>query len=178
MSTRRVVTAKNAAGKSVVVSDGISGRDVALRHTPGFVTATQWQTFSTPVLPFDGGDPTNGQTSLLPPPGGSTFNIITFPPDSVTATADFDSALAVQEQLATSPGIAGTFEPDHPGMHTTPTIDYGCVISGEIWLELDDDQLVRLTQGDTVVQLGTRHAWRNRSECPAVMMFVLLGAQR
>jgi hypothetical protein len=40
MSIRRVVTAKNAAGKSVVVSDGVSPRELALKHTPGFVSSS------------------------------------------------------------------------------------------------------------------------------------------
>jgi hypothetical protein len=35
-----------------------------------------------------------------------------------------------------------------------------------------------LKAGDVVVQLGTRHAWRNRSEHPARMFFVLIGAVR
>ena len=34
--------------------------------------------------------------------------------------------------------MADVMEPDHPGMHTTDTIDVDLVISGEVWLELDD----------------------------------------
>ena len=51
-------------------------------------------------------------------------------------------------------------------------------ISGEVVLELDDGAEVTLRPGDTVVQNGTRHAWRNRTSEPAVLVVVLVGAKR
>jgi hypothetical protein len=36
------------------------------------------------------------------------------------------------------PGLIGHLEPDDPSMHTTDTIDLEYVISGEVWLELDN----------------------------------------
>ena len=68
-------------------------------------------------------------------------------------------------------------EPGAPGMHTTQTIDVELVISGEVWLELDDGAEVRLGPGDTVVQNGTRHAWRNKSNEPCVLLVALIGAK-
>jgi quercetin dioxygenase-like cupin family protein len=76
------------------------------------------------------------------------------------------------------PGMADHMEPDNPGMHTTDTIDYEYVISGEVWLELDDGEEVHLKAGDTVVQNGTRHAWRNKSNEPCRMVVCLIGANR
>lgn len=102
--------------------------------------------------------------------------IVTFPPDEVRMSANFDPVAAGNEQLAATPGIAETFEKDNPGMHTTPTVDYAVVLDGEIWLELDDGKVVHLKRHDTVVQQGARHAWRNRSTKPATLAFVLLGA--
>ena len=61
-------------------------------------------------------------------------------------------------------------------MHTTPTVDYGIVLEGEIWLELDNGQLWKLKKHDIIVQNGTRHAWRNPSSSPATLAFVLIGA--
>jgi quercetin dioxygenase-like cupin family protein len=63
-------------------------------------------------------------------------------------------------------------------MHTTDTVDYGIVLEGEVWLELDDGQQIHLHPHDVVVQNGTRHAWRNRSDKPVRMAFVLIGARR
>ncbi|MDB5631136.1 MAG: hypothetical protein JWQ51_3476 [Tardiphaga sp.] len=179
MGIRRVVTAKDGAGKSVVVSDGASPREVALRHMPGFVSAPIWMTAATPSLPAGGRDPMSvPDSSLLPEPGGSAFLVVTFPPDSVMMSPAFDPVLAGAEHLAAAPGIAETFEADNPGMHTTPTVDYACVIDGEIVLELDDGVTVELGKGDTIVQQGARHAWRNPSAKPATLAFVLLGAAR
>lgn len=177
MTFRRVVTAKNAAGKSMVISDGASPREVALVHTPGFVAAPIWTVEGNPVLPHDGQDPMAGAGSLLQAGGGSTFLLVTFPPDAVMMAPDFRPDLAGPEHLAAAPGIAETFEMDHPGMHTTPTLDYGVVISGRITLELDDGATVELGAGDTCVQHGARHAWRNPTNEPATVAFVMIGAQ-
>lgn len=177
MKIRRVVTAKNAEGKSVVVSDGSSARERVLVHTPGFVSSPIWTFGDTPSLPHDGTDPMATEGSLVPPPGGSTFIVVTFPPDSVMTAPEFRPDLAGAEHAAASSGIAETFEKDNPGMHTTRSVDYAVVVSGEIWLELDDGVLVHLHHGDTVVQNGARHAWRNRGDKPATMAFVLLGAR-
>jgi quercetin dioxygenase-like cupin family protein len=45
--------------------------------------------------------------------------------------------------------------------HRTLSIDYLFVLSGELELELDGGALVRVYQGDIVVQRGTSHRWRN-----------------
>jgi quercetin dioxygenase-like cupin family protein len=64
-------------------------------------------------------------------------------------------------------------EPNNPGVHQTATVDYGVVLDGEVDLELDDGVKIRLTAGDTIVQLGSRHAWRNPTDRPATVAFVL-----
>ena len=69
-------------------------------------------------------------------------------------------------------------EPDNPGMHTSDTVDFVYIISGEIWLELDDGAEVRVGAGDCVVQNGTRHAWRNKSAEPCIAAAALIAAVR
>ena len=69
--------------------------------------------------------------------------------------------------------LAAAMEPDNPGVHQTATVDYGVVLDGEVHLELDDGVKIRLTAGDTIVQLGSRHAWRNPTDRPATVAFVL-----
>jgi mannose-6-phosphate isomerase-like protein (cupin superfamily) len=76
------------------------------------------------------------------------------------------------------PGMAAHMEPDEPGMHTTDTVDYEFVVSGRVVLELDDGATVELGPGATVVQNGTRHAWRNPFDEPCQMVVVLVGATR
>ena len=46
-------------------------------------------------------------------------------------------------------------------MHRTLSLDFGAVMEGEMELVLDGGEVQRLYPGDTVVQRGTNHAWRN-----------------
>ena len=71
------------------------------------------------------------------------------------------------------PGVA-------PRNHRTQTIDYAIVLSGEIEMDLDG-QVVKLSQGDVLVQQNTLHNWANRGAEPCVIAFVLVplkGARR
>ena len=61
-------------------------------------------------------------------------------------------------------------------MHRTATIDYEFIVSGRCVLELDDGVKRELRAGDTVIQNGTRHAWRNKSDRPATVAAILIGA--
>jgi hypothetical protein len=42
----------------------------------------------------------------------------------------------------------------------------------------DDGKEVHLKPHDVVVQNGTRHAWRNKSDKPVKIAFVLIGAMK
>jgi mannose-6-phosphate isomerase-like protein (cupin superfamily) len=174
MKVRRVVVA-NTDGVSRVIEDGEPPRATVAVETPGFEQALVWYTPPVPALDHPGPDPTVTTPTLLPKPGGTSSIILTFPPDTVYADPGFNPAAAGAEAARNSPGIAEQFEADNPGMHTTPTVDYDVVLDGEVWLELTDGE-VRLTAGDVVVQHGTRHAWRNKSDKPATLLAVLIGA--
>jgi len=110
---------------------------------------------------------------MPPPAGGATICIVTFPPDSWIVDPDFDPVKAGAEYAARIPGLAETFEADHPGMHRTPTTDVGFVLSGRIVCEFDDGE-VELNPGDVIIQQRTRHGWRNRTNDPARVAFVLM----
>jgi len=178
MQVRRVVTGNDAAGKAVFVSDAAAPRARVGVHHPGFAEALLWATDATPVVPHGGGDPTPQVTSFMPGPGGTRFLMVTFPPDAVAMGPDFDGAKAFEEHLRGTPGIAERMEPDNPGMHSTDTVDYIIVLDGEVWLELDDGKEVLLRKHDVVIQNGTRHAWRNRSDRSVTLAGILIGAQR
>jgi len=174
MDVRRVVTGKTREGKSVFVSDGLI-ETIAPALTPGAEFHTIWGSDTVVQLPQDGTIPPFSQ--WFPPAGGFRVGFFSVapantPPPQVT---DMSAALAEFEQKL--PGLLGHMEPGAPGMHTTDTIDVEVVISGEVWLELDDGAEVKLGPGDTVVQNGTRHAWRNKGDVPCVMAVVLIGAK-
>ena len=170
---RRVVTGRNRAGKAVFVQNGVSPRIVTTETLPGLALVEVWATDKIPTLPVAPVDLTTTMKSFVPGPGGTRFRIVQFPGASTRA---FDQEAFRREYLVKAPGLAEAMELQDAGMHTTDSIDYGVVISGEIILELDDGATVSLKQGDCVVQNGTRHAWRNSSTTPCIMAFVLVGA--
>jgi hypothetical protein len=172
---RRVVTARSRAGKSIVLQNGRPPRIASTETLPGLVLVEIWATDTAPTLPVDVVDLTPSMKSLVPGPGGTRFRVVQFPGASNRA---FDQEAFRREFLAKAPGLAEAMEREDSGMHTTESIDYGVVISGEITLELDEGTKVRLKPGDCVVQNGTRHAWRNSSATPCVMAFVLVGATK
>ena len=73
---------------------------------------------------------------------------------------------------------AADFDPNDPEMHTTDTIDYVVIASGQADLELDDGCKERVVSGDCVVQRGTRHAWRVVGDEPLVLIAAMIGAKR
>jgi mannose-6-phosphate isomerase-like protein (cupin superfamily) len=175
VTIRRVVVA-NTNGTSRVVEEGKPPRSAEFTAPEGLAQSLIWRTEPVPSLDYDGTEPTTATRSVLPQPGGTSLIALTIPPDSAYADPSFDPVAAAAESAQHSPGLAGLFESDNPGMHTTPTVDYDIVLEGELWLELTDGE-VRLTAGDVVVQHGTRHAWRNRSDKPATLLAVLIGAR-
>jgi mannose-6-phosphate isomerase-like protein (cupin superfamily) len=55
-------------------------------------------------------------------------------------------------------------------------MDYAIVLSGEIDMELEGDEVVHLKTGDVVVQRGTIHTWVNTGTVPAVLAFIMIDA--
>jgi len=175
MKVRRVVTGHTPEGKAIIASDAeVDAITPAL--TPGAEYHRLWGADETPAFPDDGSP--RPFPVYFPPVGGFRFGLFTVPPQSVKLPEQFDYAAAFQEYEEKLPGLLATTEPDHPGMHTSDTIDFEYVISGEVWLELDDGVEVHLRPGDTVIQNGTRHAWRNKGPETCRMVVCLIGAHR
>jgi hypothetical protein len=175
MEVRRVVTGQTLAGKSVFVSDERVA-PVTAALLPGSEFHHIWGGDATVALPSAGVEPPNAL--YFPPAGGFRFIFFTVAPNTAAVEADLDMVAAVVELGQKLPGLAEAMEMDSPGMHTTDTVDCIVVLSGEVWLELDDGAEVHLRPGDTVVQNGTRHAWRNKSDQPCVLAGALVGAAR
>ena len=178
MRVRRVVTGHDSDGKAVVASDTeVDGIRPAL--TPGSEFHRLWGGDEPPSYPDHGAEPEHHE--YFPPAGGFRFGLFAVPPHhrdegATPAPADLEGAMA--EFKAALPGLAGHMEADAPGMHTTSTIDFEVVLEGEVWLELDDGVEVHLRAGDTVVQNGTRHAWRNHGDTTARLAVFIVGATR
>ena len=175
MDIRRVITGNAPDGSAVIVSDGLAPRSHDFVSIPGMSQTVVWMGSDREDLSAPLPDRTVAASSILPGPGQSTLVIVRFPPGSVFAAPDFDPAAAAAEQMQASPGLAELFEPDAPGKHTTATVDYGIVLEGEIWVELDDGQEARLGVHDVVIHGGARHSWSVRGQEPALVAFVMLG---
>ena len=174
MQVRRVVTGHDARGRAVVASDD-RVEPITVSLAPGSEFIPLWGSDEPQVYPDGGENP--AAAAWFPPVGGFRFAVFVVPPEGAAGTPeDMDAALAEFE--AKLPGMLATVEMDEPGMHTSDTTDFDIVLSGELILELDDGVEVVLRPGDTVVQNGTRHRWRNPGTVPAVGAVVIVGAHR
>jgi len=115
--------------------------------------------------------------AYFPGVGGFRFGLFTIAPEQESDDPE-DMEAAMGEIETRLPGMMAHMELDNPGMHTTDTTDFEIVLSGGVILELDDGAKVTLSPGDTVVQNGTRHRWRNTGTEPAVMGVAIVGAHR
>ena len=174
MNVRRVVTGHSADGKAVVVSDE-RVPPIALGLLPSTEFHRLWGADAPMRFPDDGARPATPM--YFPSVGGYRVGMFSVAPaTTVTDLAGVDIPAAFAEMETLLPGLAGHMEPESPGMHTTATVDFEYVISGRCVLELDDGATVDLGPGDTVVQNGTRHAWRNPYNEPCLLLVVLVGA--
>jgi len=168
---RRVVTGHDEKGKAIVIFDG-PAPNVLIRKVGGFISTQLWRTFSTPADNTGREDSVVGEILTPPPPQGSVFRIVEFPPvgDEIKGL----DQTATAQALGTKPLESSSSH--HPFMHRTNSIDYAIVLSGEIEMLLDDSE-VHLKAGDVVIQRGTNHAWVNRSVEPCRIAFILIDAK-
>jgi quercetin dioxygenase-like cupin family protein len=61
-------------------------------------------------------------------------------------------------------------------MHKTATVDYAIVVKGEIYAVMEKGETL-LRAGDVLVQRGTNHSWSVRGKEPALVAFILVGAE-
>ncbi len=167
MDVRRVVTGHDASGKSVFVSD----ENVAAQPTTGFHRL--WGGDTTPQFPDDGSMPEH--RTYFPPIGGFRFGMFSLPPAAV-AGSEVNTSARLGDWDAEAPGLLAYMDLSDPGMHTTDTIDFEVVLEGTVVLELDDGAEVTLHAGDTVVQNGTRHRWKNPGDTTARLAVFICGA--
>jgi quercetin dioxygenase-like cupin family protein len=105
-----------------------------------------WATDGVPAAWKETRDPTLGDFRVEPPLGGSIVRVATYKPG-----ASID-------------------------IHSTKTVDYVIVVSGELTLVLEDRDIT-LTPGDVVVSLAGPHGWANRGSTDCVAVAVLLTAE-
>jgi quercetin dioxygenase-like cupin family protein len=154
---RRIITGhKN--GVSTIIQDG--SPENIMKNESGYIISDIWATDS---MPANLEQCAKIENSLFPTvePKGSLFRYVHIPPDS-----------QIKIDLNEIPANAR-----HPYMHKTETLDYIIILSGEVYLIMEEGETL-LKPGDIVVQCGTNHAWNNRSSEPCIQLAVLLDAKQ
>jgi mannose-6-phosphate isomerase-like protein (cupin superfamily) len=170
---RRVVTGHDDTGKAIVLSDGPNPhRSVR----PGSTTVGRllWVTDQSPADISGRADRAAVKIGIAPPAGGSVFRVVDFPPttDEEIAKLDVDH---MHKSMPHDESATKYRPPSHPFMHRTRSIDYAIVMSGEIDMKLDEEE-IHLKEGDVLIQQGTNHAWINRSGKTCRVAFILIDA--
>ncbi|MEO9528722.1 cupin domain-containing protein [Roseibium sp.] len=167
---RRVVTGHDQNGVAIVESDVIASHKLQRPSRPGVTLTNFWISDGTPAE-YDGAVETcDGPFILHPPRNGSVFRVVEFLPEDPEVMATLDGKAAFAEMGAGDNIVENA---RHPFMHRTDSLDYAVVLTGEIYMLLDEDEVL-LKAGDTVVQRGTNHAWSNRGTEPCSIVFVLV----
>ena len=176
---RRIVTGHDRDGKAIVVSDAPVPHVRRSAHRPGVAFTNIWTTDHMPAEIYGSSDPVTQAMALEPPPRGSNFRFVEFGPEKgYIASVDAEAARAAFAGMGGAEhALTGGGAGQHPFMHRTKTVDYGIVLAGEIWLVLDESELL-MRAGDVCIQRGTAHAWSNRSDSPCLMAFVLIDGDR
>lgn len=142
---RRIVTTHDTDGKAIIMTDGLAPqRGLRGRNN---VSTLVWGSDETPAETWSSEDFGLRENEIEPPPRGSWFRIIDYPP-----------------------GMPGR-------MHRTDTVDYVVCMEGEIDMELDDGAMVHMNKGDVMIQAATNHSWINNSKGPCRIAFMLLDAK-
>ena len=173
MGVRRVVTGHDKNGKAIVVSDSGAHNIVRPAHRPGVEIHNLWVLDSAPAKVFGPEDTTTETIGLLPPEKGSVFRVIDFPPEGDWIDDIGPDAAKSAWASIGAEDVGVEDKPPHPLMHRTETLDYSYCLEGEIYMVLDDSELL-IKAGDSVIQRGTNHAWSNRSDSVCRMLFVLV----
>jgi mannose-6-phosphate isomerase-like protein (cupin superfamily) len=170
-----VVTGHDSDGKSVFVSDE-EVEPVTTALMPGTEFHRLWGGDEAPTYPSDGSVPKFH--TYFPAVDGYRFGFFTLPPSGTQPRGDIDIGAELTSLNERMPGLLDHMEPADPGMHTTDTVDFEVVLSGEVTLELDDGEERTMHPGDTVVQNGTRHRWGNPGTTLARLAVFIVGARR
>jgi mannose-6-phosphate isomerase-like protein (cupin superfamily) len=169
---KRYVVGRNDAGKSAVLMDEPHNIQSEAGH---FWRATLWGADQVPVDNTVGGDQADGRHLREPPVGGMLFRMLEIYPDNP------DREYQKQRVRELHKNVKQKYPPTehdlerHPSMHRTDTLDCICVISGEMYLVTDVEEVL-MRPGDTVVIRGTNHGWSNRSDKPCLSVGCMISA--
>ena len=168
---RRVLTGHDAEGCSTIIADGFAGNVKEIPGIPGLALTDLWETAGAPATNEGHADAAARPVRLEPPPNGTIFRVVEFPPDAAwRERSDLkDGFDAIGAGHAQDRGSRDAM------MHKTSTVDYAIVLRGEIHAVMEKGETL-LRAGDVLVQRGTNHSWSVRTDQPALVAFILVSA--
>ena len=169
---RRVVTGHDAQGRSIIQSDGPASSVKEIPTFPGLALTDFWETAASPASNAGNADAGDRPVHLEPGRNGTIFRMVEFPPDANRPKG------ADSREGFKAIGAGHTQDTKHADsmMHKTATVDYAVVVKGEIYAVMEKGETL-LKAGDVLVQRGTNHSWHVRGKEPALVAFVLVGAE-
>jgi mannose-6-phosphate isomerase-like protein (cupin superfamily) len=169
---KRYVVGLNDDGKSAVLTTGVPNQQ---EQKDFFWRATLWKTSETPVDNSIPGDRSlDGGPARSPFPNGMLVRCLELWPDPDPEEhrkmfADINKTVGqTHEPTETDKQRSAT-------MHKTDTLDVITIIRGEIYLMLDDEEVL-MKPSDTVIIQGTNHGWSNRSTEPCLLIGSMIDA--
>ena len=168
---RRYVTGHKPDGTSIVMFDDHAPNATELKGWPGLGVTELWVTNESPIDNKGAEDRSLRPMRHDPTRHGTIFRVVEIPPEG---SVEIDSSSAFAELGSTNVPQADDAK-KHPSMHKTDSIDYLVVISGEMWMVMEEGEVL-LKAGDCIVQRGTKHAWKNVSGKPVLLAAVLIDA--
>lgn len=171
LKVRRIVTGHDSAGDSIILWDGVAETVMETPNIPGFAVVDLWETATAPANNTGNADAADRPVHLEPARTGTICRVVEFPPDSV-----WQGKIKSDDVFGPiGAAHAADSKSQNPMMHKTPSVDYAICLSGEIWAVMDKGE-TRMVVGDVLIQRGTNHSWSVRTDKPARVAFILVGA--
>jgi hypothetical protein len=169
---KRYVVGLDENGHSAVLMNGVSNQ----QDLKGVLwRATLWKTRETPADNTIPGDRSlDGGPTRSPFPGGMLVRAVEFLPDPDPEIAQQVFA-EMNDMVGQTQQIGDKDRPRHPSMHRTDTLDVVIVIRGEVYLLLDEDEIL-LKATDTAIIQGVHHGWSNRGDEPCLVVGAMIDA--
>jgi len=169
---KRYVVGLDENGKSALLMDGVPNQQ---ELEDWFWRATLWKTRETPVDNSIPGDRSlDGGAARSPFPGGMLVRVEWVWPDHDPETAQ-KVWVKINKMTGHTQVISEKDRQRSPSMHRTNTLDVMTILRGEIYLLLDEGEIL-LKPTDTVIIQGANHGWSNRSNEPCLFIAVMIDA--
>lgn len=170
---RRVVTGLGPNGRSQVIFDGVPSAKLSASQS-GTIAYSLWQTQGPQASNEGVNDAAAQPFDLALGVAATKFLTTWFPPVPNALQLSAEERARLAREASSVPEAYRTAS-DHPGMHTTDTVDYIVIVQGELTLVLEQGECT-LRAGDVIIDRGVAHAWENRGVEPAVLVAALVDA--